>query len=379
MKLLIHVFLLSVLLCTVSVSGQNIPIDSLGIVIKKATLDIYNNPDNAINIGKKLLKNEKDTKKLIRIYLLLSTAEVAKRNFDESLQYIYKARELAKKTNDPKIQTSILISIAVQFQQMDLLSKSLETLDEADKYLAELPEDLSLKHFETARSFGLRGMIYKSQSNPEIALQEFLIAIKSFEKVQDQETTYYNQSIMYYNIGTCYLTINESVQAQQAFQKSIDFARLIKAKSLEAFALKGMAEIQKQKHDNQAALDFLLQAEELSKKSGDLTLNEGVYKEMADNYLVMGRQNLYQIYSKKHFETRFKREQSELNSINHALDIHNLESQKKSKEMTTRYHYLILAIILSGIFIFGMFSYSVLKIRKRNKRDQEEIQKLFSS
>lgn len=379
MKLLIHVFLLSFLLCTVSVSGQKKPDDSLSIIIKKANQEIYNNPDNVIKIGNKLLKNEKDTKKLIRIYLLLSTAGFAKRDFDESLQYIYKARELAKKTNDPKIQTSVLMTAAVQFQQMDLLSKSIETLDEVDKYLAELPEDLSLKHFETARSFALRGMIYKSQANPEIALQEFLIAIKNFEKVPDQKTTFYNQSIIYYNIGTCYLTISEPNQAQKAFQKSINIARLIKANSLEAFALKGMSEIPKQKHQNQAALDLLLQAEKLSKNIGDLTLNEGIYKEMADNYLAMGKQNLYQVYSKKHLETRLKREQNELSSINHALDIHNLESQKKSKDMITHYHFLILTAVLSGVIIFGLFFYFVFKIRKHNQRDQEEIKKLLSS
>ncbi|MDY0932700.1 tetratricopeptide repeat protein [Chryseobacterium sp. CFBP8996] len=379
MKLLTHVFLLSFLLCTISVSGQKASDDSLGVIIKKANQEIYNNPDNVIKIGNNLLKNEQDPKKLIRIYLLLSTAGFAKRDFDKSLQYTYKARELAKKTNDPKIQTSVLMTAAVQFQQMDLLSKSIETLDEVDKYLAELPDDLSLKHFETARSFALRGMIYKSQANPEIALQEFLIAIKNFEKVPDQKTTFYNQSIIYYNIGTCYITINDPNEAQKAFQKSIDIARLIKANSLEAFALKGMSEIPKQKHQYQAALDFLLEAETLSKNIGDLTLNEGIYKEMADNYLAMGKQNLYQIYSKKHIETRLEREQNELSSINHALDIHNVESQKKNKDMITRYHFLILAAVLSGVIVFGLLFYFVLKIRKRNQQDQEEIKKLFNS
>lgn len=379
MKIFIHVFLLLFLLSTVSVSGQKTPDDSLSIIIKKANQEIYNNPDNVIKIGKKLLKNEKDTKNLIRIYLLLSTAGFAKRDFDKSLQYTYKARELAKKINDPKIQTSVLMTAAVQFQQMDLLSKSIETLDEVDKYLAELPEDLSLKYFETARSFALRGMIYKSQANPEIALQEFLIAIKNFEKVPDQKTTFYNQSIIYYNIGACYITINEPNEAQKAFQKSIDIARLIKANSLEAFALKGMSEIPKQQHQNQAALELLLRAETLSKTIGDLTLNEGIYKEMADNYLAMGKQNLYQNYSRKYFEAKFEREQNELSSINHALDIHNLEFQKKNKEITTRYNYFILAVLVFGALIFGLLFYSVLKIRKRNQQDHEAIKKLLSS
>lgn len=379
MKLLIRVFLLSVLLGIISVSGQKTSDDSLSIILRKATKEIYNNPDNATKIGKDLLRKEKDPLNLIRVYMLLSTAETAKRNFDESLQYIYKARELAKKTNDPKVLTTVLITAAAQFQQMDLLSKSIETLDEVDKYLAELPDDLSLKYFEIGRSTLLRGIIYKSQSNPEIALQEFLIAIQNFEKVPEQKTTYYNQSITYYNIGYSYLYINQLEKAQQALQKSIDFARLTAAKSLEAYALKGMSEVSKQKHQSQAALDFLIQAEALSKNIGDLTLNEGIYKEMGDTYLAMGNQNLYQVYSKKHFETRLKREQNELSSINHALDIHNVESQKKSEDMITRYHIFILATLLSGAFIFGLFFYFVLKIRKRNQRYHEEIKKLLSS
>jgi hypothetical protein len=103
----------------------------------------------------KLLQKEKDPNKSVKIYLLLSTAGIAKRNFDESL-HILKARELVRKTNDPKINTSFLIAAAVQYQQMELFSKSLEALDEADEYLVKLPENSYLRNFETARSFALR-------------------------------------------------------------------------------------------------------------------------------------------------------------------------------------------------------------------------------
>jgi hypothetical protein len=108
-------------------------------------------------LGKNYFKKEKDPNKSVKIYLLLSTAGIAKRNFDESLQYILKARELVRKTNDPKINTSFLIAAAVQYQQMELFSKSLEALDEADEYLVKLPENSYLRNFETARSFALRG------------------------------------------------------------------------------------------------------------------------------------------------------------------------------------------------------------------------------
>ncbi|PWN65887.1 hypothetical protein [Chryseobacterium oncorhynchi] len=376
MKLITRIILLTVLLCQVPLLGQKISDDSL---LKKANQEIYNNPDNAIRIGKKLLQKEKDINKSIKIYLLLSTAEIAKRNFDESLKHILKARELVRKTHDPKIQASFFISTAVLFQQMELYSKSLETLDEADEYLAKLPDGLSYKYFETARSYALRGMIYKSQSNPEIALQEFLIAVQNFEKVKDQKTTFFNQSIMYYNIGYCYLNLNQSENAETAFIRSRDFADLIKAKSLEAFALKGMAEVQKQKHQNQTALELLIKAQELGKESGDLTLNEGIYKEMSDNYLAMGEQDMYQIYSKKYIENKFKREQSELSSINNAIDAHNIETQRKSNEVTKHYDNFIIVSVITGFIILALIVIMILKTRRRNKNYKKKIQQLLRS
>jgi tetratricopeptide (TPR) repeat protein len=123
-------------------------------------------------------------------------------------------------------------------------------------------------------------------------------------------------SVVYYNIGYCYLSLDLIDKAQQAFLQSVNYAQRNHAKSLEAFALKGISEVYKQKHENQAALDLLLKAEELCKNTGDIILNEGIYKEMSDNYLAMGKQDLYWVYNKKYLEMSFKRKQNELASIN---------------------------------------------------------------
>lgn len=361
------------LFCQISLSGQKISDDSL---IKKANQEIYNNPDNAVRIGKKLLEKEKDVKRRVKIYLLLSTANIAKRDFDGSLRYLVEAREWVKKTDDPAIKTRVLVAIAFQYQQMDFYSKSLETIDEAGEYLTQLPADDPDKYFETARSYALRGMIHKSQSNPEIALQEFLIAVENFDKIKEKKT-YFNQSIVYYNIGYCYLFLNQLKNAELAFMKSMEFARLIKANSLEAFALKGLAEMNKYNHQNQTALNQLLKAQQLSEEVGDLTLNEGIYNEMSDNYLAMGNQQLYKMYNGKAFEVNAKREQNELSSINHAIDIHNKEMEKKSKEITSYYNMLTIILIITGSLITGFLLYAALKIRKNNRKYQDQIQKLI--
>lgn len=375
MKLFIKILFIVLLGCQTGFFGQNISNDSL---IKKANQEIYNNPDNAVKIAKKLLQKEKDVNKLVKIYLVLSIANIAKRDFDESLKNLLVARELVQKTNSLNIKTSVLTSIAMQYQQMDFYSKSLETLDEAEEYLIQLPDNDPYKYFETARSYALRGMIHKSQFNPEIALQEFLIAARNFEKVKEKET-HFNQSIVYYNIGYCYLLLNQLNKAEGAFVKSLEFARFINANSLEAFALKGLSEVYKNKKENQTAVDLLVKAQELSQKIGDLTLNEGIYREMAENYLAMGNQHLYQVYNGKFFEVSFKREQNELSSINHAIDVHNKEMRKKTKEIAYNYNILIGVVVAVGLVIIIALLYITLKIKKKNKRYHDEIQGLIRS
>jgi tetratricopeptide (TPR) repeat protein len=376
MKFIIKLIFLLFLGFQNSFSGQKISDDSL---MKKAQLEIYDNPEKAINIGKSLLKKEKDVKKLIAIYLLLSTANIAKRDFDISLKYILKAKELAQKTNDPKTQTTVLVSVAIQYQQMELFSKSLETLDEADQYLSKLPDDTREKHFETARINAIRGMIYKSQSNSEIALEKFLKSVEHFEKIGQKKSTYANMSVVYYNIGYCYLNLNQNDKAEQAFLQSIHYAQENQAKSLEAFALKGMSELYKQKREHQMALNLLIKAENLCKNTGDLILNEGIYKEMADNYLAMGNQNLYQVYNKKYFEMHFQRTQNELNSINQSIDNHNKETFLKSEELKSRHYYLIASVIGFGTLVIAILLVLIFKIRKENKKYHKEIQQMIRS
>lgn len=356
--------------------GQKISDDSL---LKKARLEIYDNPDHAISIVKTLLEKENDINKTLSLYTLLSTAHIAKRDFDTSLQYILKAKELSQKTNDLKVQTSVLISIAIQYQQMQLYSKSLETLNEADEYLKKLPADSQERHIETARSYAIRGMIYKNQWNSEIALEKFQTSIQNFEKVQKKQSTYANMSVVYYNIGYCYLNLLQREKAEEAFIQSTDYARKAKAKSLEAFALKGMAEVYKHKRKNQEALELLINARNFSKNTGDIILNEGIYKEMADNYLAMGNLAQYQLYNKMHFEMRFKREQNELSSINRIINDHNKETVKKSSEIKKQYNYLTILCICIGGIIIALLSYFILKIRKQNRKYQKEIQQLIRS
>lgn len=374
MKLFFKIITSILLSFCIVIKAQKIPDREL---IRKARLEIYDNPDYTIKTGEQLLRKNPDISTSIDIYMLLSTANIAKRNFEESLKYILKAKELSQKTNDFKSQASVLISVAIQYQQMELFNKSLETLNEADQYLARIPEKTPFKYIETARSYAIKGMIYKSQSNSEIALEKFLISIQNFEKVSSGKTTYANMSVVYYNIGYCYLNLNQIDKAQEAFVQSLDYARKNHAKSLEAFALKGIAEIYRQKHENQSAINLLLKAEDLCKNTGDIILNEGIYKELADNYLALGEQNLYQQYNKKYLEMRFRRKQNELKSINQIIDNHNKETYLESEKLKSYHNSIIIASVALGGILMAVLLYFIVKVRRQNKKFQKEIQQMI--
>ena len=228
-------------------------------------------------------------------------------------------------------------------------------------------------------------MLEKIQEMLKLELLQFLHQVLSL----NQERLLQNLTAVTIDLAThtpkiqlrinCYINLNETEKAESAFLESINYAKKSNAKSLEAFALKGLAEMHKQKHENVIALNLLLKAENLCKNTGDLVLNEGIYKEMSENYLSIGRPDLYQTYNKKYFEMRFKREQNELTSINHSINNHNKETLKKSSEIKIYYKYLTIAVAIISLIILVLFAYLSLKTRKQNRNYQREIQKLIKS
>ncbi|MCD1118019.1 hypothetical protein [Chryseobacterium turcicum] len=346
------------------------------ILLKKANQEFYNNPNESIKIVKQLLKKEKNADKIIQLYHIISTAELTKGNLKVSLQYLLKARELVLQSNDVKRKTSFFITAALQYEQMELDAKTLESLDEGEQYLSKIPDGEYYKYFEVGRMNLVRGMISKKQNNPEIALKSFQDAVKSFEKITEVEKTYYNQSILFFYIGNCFLDLGLSEKAEIAFSKAYHLAIITNSNSLQSYALKGLSQIKKIKHQNLQALEYLKNAENKSEKTYDSTLLEEIYKEMADNYLVMGNQNYYQLYSKKLQELQFKREQLELSSINESMNAQNKNAATKIEELSSKNkNSLILSITMGCTICLGIFLWAY-KLMIRNKKSAKEIQKL---
>ncbi len=333
---------------------------------KQAISNVYQNPDNSLKMAQKMLKNEKNQNNIIRLYKLISLSYISKRDYDKSLDWVLKMKELSKTITDSEQKIKILNIIAIQYQQMGLYSKTLEILDEYNKEILLL-KDSHFKSYHLGINYAIRGLVYKNQNNNELALEKLTKGLEYLNQVGDYENAIANTSVFLYNIGYCYFYLNKYQEAEKYFRKSAEVAKSVGAESLEAFAYKGLSENFTVLGKHQEAIELLKKSVNLSKKVGDLVLSEGIYKGFSDNYLALQDWSNYEVYNKLYAETKFAREQSELASLNKSIDVLNQENNKKIEEQKTKLRIISFIIITISSLVFIWFLLNFIKHRKRNK------------
>ena len=142
--------------------------------------------------------------------MLLSNAYIAKRDIDSSLYYINQTSNLIN-NSDIKIATKVRIlnHIAVQYQQMELYDKALETLDRSQELCNQIPAGRYHRNYYWEFINIVRGMVYRAQSNPEMALEKFKSALKYYKTIPADKSLLANMSVIAYNIGNCYLDLKQ--------------------------------------------------------------------------------------------------------------------------------------------------------------------------
>ncbi|WP_051190363.1 tetratricopeptide repeat protein [Kaistella palustris] len=345
-------------------------------LMKRARLIIYENPDEAISIALKLLKQENKTDEVAHLYMLVSNAYIAKRNNDSSLYYILKATDLIDKEALPTTKIKILNSVAVQYQQMELYDKALETLDKSLILTEKLDNGDKERLPNIGFNYAVRGMIYRNQSNPDLALEKFKMAAESLKNSVPNKNTAANLRIINYNIGYCYMDLEQLKNASQYFALSETYAKTAKAKSLEAYALKGQGESQFITKNYSGSLEKLYRAEELALPIGDLILNEGIYKLLANNNLALNNFEKFQVYNNRYLAIRKTLEQNELKSLNRYLNTRDQEEKVQIAAVTERFR---IYNWLSGIaaLVFAAFLVkNYLTLLKRNRRQRKLLETL---
>ena len=348
--------------------GQKVS-DSL---FRAATMDVYEHPERSIEIGEKMLKTAEKKKDRVSALLLISTAYSSQREYENSLQYALKAKELSESAGDILSQLKVINKIAAQYHQMRINDKALQYLDEFDKLLENYPYKDSARLI-LGNNYGVRGFIYRDKLNCEIAIDYFNSAIKQFRLEKNNPMMRANISVILYNKGNCFISLNKNDSARQSFIQSIELAKNINAKSLQAFSQKGLAETLTLEGKYKDALAELKSADENAKEVGDLVLNQGLYKGLSDNYLALNDWEGFQTYYRKNIQVEQQIKKAERNSIGISLKKHLEETENQMQKIRNQYFSAIAIGVLAILILSILIVWKQKKFRRKFRQIQSKL------
>lgn len=359
------------MLCYNTTSAQTKNIDS---IIKASTLEIYENPDKALQVGKSIIANAKeDAKAKIKGLMLVADAYSVKRDYQKSLEYVIKANQLSKQIDDPILKIKIVNKVGIQYQQMKIYDEAMHYLDESEKLCLAYPVKDSIM-FHLGRNYIVRGFIYKEKLNCDIAINFFNKGIAELSKL-NTPLVKSSLSIAYYNKGNCYILSSDYELAKKSFFAAIESTKGIHASSLQAFAQKGLAEVYTLEGRYRDAIKELERALAVSDEVGDLVLNRGIYNGLLENYLAVNDWENYEKFHARYLETQLKVKVSERKSINNLINEGYKTQNKNLKAEIYKYNYYILTTLIVILLVVIFF----VILRKKNKKNILKLNEIIES
>ena len=171
-------------------------------------------------------------------------------------------------------------------------------------------------------------------------------------------------SIAKYNKGNCYILLTNNQLAIENFNQSYLAAKMLDAKSLQAFANKGIAQVYTLEGNYDGAIAKLSEALLLSNEVKDLVLNQEIYKGLSENYLATSQWEKFNIYHSKYQSIQKLIKESERKSISESLDLKKIEITKKLTQETSKINLYLLTLFLGLLLLVFFFSILIKKKRK---------------
>ncbi len=347
-------------------------------LLKKGNQSLYENPDEAIAIGEKiLLISNVSLENKVDALLLITTGYSSKRNYVKSLSYAVQASQLLPKIENDEFKIIIYSRLGVQYQQLKIYDKAHSYLDKAIQ-IANISKQKINRDKLLGFNYGIRGLVYKEQMSCELAQNYFNKSLFHYKKALGESIMNANISVIIYNKGNCFIALNQIDSAKICFENSYRYADKIKGNSLKAFAHKGLAEVNALEGNYKKALELLLDAQEMSKDVGDLVLNQSIYKGLADNYFVLNNVERNKFYLNKLAAITANIKSNESKTINQfVLQIEN-DKMKEVRQIKLHALYVILPLILCIILMIVILYLQNSKYLKRQnslKIERENLEK----
>jgi tetratricopeptide (TPR) repeat protein len=340
---------------------------AIDTILDQANFQLYEYPEKTVRIGLGVLDIDNITnEQRIEALLLISTAYSAQRNYGLSMDYAVRAEQLLKTIDDDAFRIITYTRLGVQFQQLKIYNTAHSYLNKAISIATTTNETIDI-HKLLGFNYAIRGMVYKEQMSCDIAQNYFNKSLYHYSQSLKKSINDANLSVIVYNKGNCFLSMSKIDSARICFTNSYRYADQIEANSLKAFANKGLAEVNTFEGKYPTAITLLLDAEKMSADVGDLVLNQGIYKGLSDNYMLVNNIPKHEFYERKYDQTTKRIEAGDIETLNKFVVQINAESDKEIEGIKSHSLYYKIPLIAVTCLLAGLLIYQFYRSQKKYK------------
>lgn len=355
-----HFFLAFLMLPIVAQSQTQKRLDQL-----EAELFAFEMTDTThiVGIGMRIVNHSTSDYQKFKVLQKIAETYFRANNVNKSIDYSFKAKEIAEKIGDPEKMAQAYGSIANQYSYLNLTDKARPYLNQAIRQIDKLPMD-DKKHRLKALSFLELGNLDFNNKNYAGANQNYKQSLAEFERIKDlKNRNTYNFRRSLYNIGNSYYYLNAPDSVENYLQQALAIQDT-ESPNLKYFIYSTLAEVYTLRGQNRRAIDTLKSV--LKDRDFDIhSLKMEIYLNLSRNYEKIGDKANYKLYNEKHLAMRDTVEGHALKAIGTAFKVEQQDFSESILESKQYNRWLVL-----GILIVVAASVSVIVYLNRKKKSE---------
>ncbi len=300
----------------------------------------------------------------------LAVSYFKKNDLKKSTELLFKAKELAEKTNDYALIARMNGSIAHQYVQLNLNDKAKFYLDNAIQQINKLPEGDKKKLLKTLSYLEI-GNIDFDEENYQKASEYYKKSLRAIELIKkpDEQTIYHHRRSLY-NIGNSYyflrndsaeIYLNKALAIKNNYNNEINY-----------FIYNALSQVYAGRKEYQRAVDTLKVILK-HKNDMDKRLLSDVYYNISQDYKSLNNQSQYSYYNETFIKLSKSIKESEMNAISTAINAEQKDYKEAISDADSSKKNIV---IISAVFVL-ILALAIVFLLYRRKKERQAFENII--
>jgi serine phosphatase RsbU (regulator of sigma subunit) len=344
-------------------------------------LDVSNgNTDSAYSNYVKALNIDiahKFTRNLIGDYMHIAKTYSSKGEIDKAIEFLFKGMDIAKRTNDKEQEADCLFRLAVIYDRQDEPEKAITFCENAVKLQTEIKDSAGL-----AYSYHRMGLAYEGIEKYDEALKFLELSYAIRKKIG--ATAQYGASLN--GIGLVYMDRKEYQKALIKIYDAYKAWSAVNDKEGIVIATGNLGELSMKMGDDENALKYFLQSNEVSEQIHALNFQKGTLRSLATLYYKRGEyKTAYDYFSRfsdlrdtlysEENTQRMAQLQSKYQDEQKEQQIKLLQQEKKLQDSDNEKQSFFLKALIAGILLLLLLAFMIYNRYRIKQRANDELQR----